>query len=125
MSKDHRFFYITWGVLWFVLALLAGSLLRSAVEAWFVTFPVAWTAALLAVRCRTHLSAFADHTLMKQVYLITFFGFQAWNNWERGVRYQDSVFKTMGVFFAVPVAGMVVMLAVEVVKAFRQHKKAP
>ncbi|MES2462882.1 MAG: hypothetical protein V4671_20045 [Armatimonadota bacterium] len=133
MSQKQKLFYFTWAVSWVVLAVCTSILFVTLsggpktlfdVEAWFVTFPVAWTAALLAVRYRACLNAFADRALMKYVYFIAICGFQAWNSWERGVRKDNAGFKMIGIMLAFALALLLIGLVVELVQIYKRQTKS-
>jgi hypothetical protein len=121
MTKDQQLFYGSWAGLWLLLAFCTKLLLHSWAETGFVTFPIAWTVAILITRYQTQLRDFARHSLMKYMYLIGILSCQAWSSWDRGVHKESPVFKTIGVMEAIAVVLIFITLVNEVIKACRRN----
>ncbi len=133
MSNNQRLFYSVWAIGWLALALCATAMItlldgRDVLfswEAWFATFPVAWTLALLVVRYQDRVNAFCKHPSVKRLYMLPTLLVFALTFWSRGVRKDDLMFKTLGILTAAVVALLIVISVVEAVQIRRRPLKIP
>ncbi len=132
MSKDQRIFYGTWAVGWLMLGCMASVVLYHLpgsqketfnLEAWFVSFPVAWTIALLVVRYKKVLRIFCENPLVCTFLVFLSLIMTAWGFWVRGVERHDDFGKISSVVLAVIALGFLWSFVAEAVIMWRGRKQ--
>ena len=132
MSKDQRFFYGTWAFAWFMLGCIASIVLYHLpgsqkatfnLEAWFVSFPVAWTVALLVVRYKENLREFFQYPLVIRFLAFLILMMKAWSWWTRDTPHRNSFDKPGSVVLAIASLYFLWSFVVEAVKMWRGRKQ--